>query len=251
MQCLTIASANALIFDIYISSTLLSAQLHSLRLKKNRYVVWRFFNLIFKVLLRAAMEQKRQQKKMHLKKINNKLKPKWSRSLGLRRRIWPLGKTWWPSWTVPLTPPPWASFAACLVNQHPFFGLSLGLFDYATPENSVILIRHHVFHAGLLMAIDITQERGLSHLDYKYLDGAPVCRFPLFNFIQPLPLDWMYLVYVVMFLGGSLFYVKGLRPTYLSVSVLLLSLYEDEQNCVWSRGKYCLWPSQITDARFY
>lgn len=53
------------------------------------------------------------------------------------------------------------------------------------------------------MAIDITQERGLSHLDYKYLDGAPVCRFPLFNFLQPLPLDWMYLVYMVMFLGGS------------------------------------------------
>lgn len=53
------------------------------------------------------------------------------------------------------------------------------------------------------MAIDVTQERGLSHLDYKYLDGAPVCRFPLFNILQPLPLDWMYLVYVVMFLGGS------------------------------------------------
>uniref|UniRef100_A0A3Q3XH26 Vitamin K-dependent gamma-carboxylase n=1 Tax=Mola mola TaxID=94237 RepID=A0A3Q3XH26_MOLML len=55
---------------------------------------------------------------------------------------------------------------------------------------------------GLLMTIDITQERGLSHLDYKYLDGAPVCRFPLFNFLQPLPMDWMYLVYVVMFLGA-------------------------------------------------
>lgn len=55
---------------------------------------------------------------------------------------------------------------------------------------------------GLLMAIDITQERGLSHLDYKYLDGAPVCRFPLFNFLQPLPMDWMYLVYAVMFLGA-------------------------------------------------
>lgn len=55
---------------------------------------------------------------------------------------------------------------------------------------------------GLIMAIDITQERGLSHLDYKYLDGAPVCRFPLFNFLQPLPLDWMYFVYVVMFFGA-------------------------------------------------
>ncbi|XP_008422324.1 vitamin K-dependent gamma-carboxylase [Poecilia reticulata] len=55
---------------------------------------------------------------------------------------------------------------------------------------------------GLLMAIDVTQERGLSHLDYKYLDGAPVCRFPLFNFLEPLPLDWMYVVYLVMFLGA-------------------------------------------------
>ncbi|KAM3874307.1 vitamin K-dependent gamma-carboxylase [Diretmus argenteus] len=55
---------------------------------------------------------------------------------------------------------------------------------------------------GMLMVIDITQERGLSHLDYKYLDGAPVCRFPLFNVLQPLPMDWMYLVYVVMFFGA-------------------------------------------------
>ncbi|KAF3849167.1 hypothetical protein F7725_015664 [Dissostichus mawsoni] len=45
---------------------------------------------------------------------------------------------------------------------------------------------------GLLMVIDITQERGLSHLDYKFMDGAP----------PPLPLDWMYLVYVVMFFGA-------------------------------------------------
>lgn len=52
------------------------------------------------------------------------------------------------------------------------------------------------------MAVDITQERGLSHVDYKYLDGAPVCRFPLFNFLKPLPMDWMYLVYLVMFLGA-------------------------------------------------
>ncbi|CAL8281581.1 vitamin K-dependent gamma-carboxylase [Gadus morhua] len=55
---------------------------------------------------------------------------------------------------------------------------------------------------GMLMAIDITQERGLSHLDYKYLDGAPICRFPLFSSLEPLPMDWMYLVYVVMFLGS-------------------------------------------------
>ncbi|XP_072311491.1 vitamin K-dependent gamma-carboxylase [Eucyclogobius newberryi] len=58
------------------------------------------------------------------------------------------------------------------------------------------------FLFGLLMAIDITQERGLSHLDWKYLDGAPVCRFPLFNFLHPLPLDWMYFAYLVMFVGA-------------------------------------------------
>lgn len=63
--------------------------------------------------------------------------------------------------------------------------------------------------AGLLMAIDITQERGLSHLDIKYMDGVPICRFPLFNFLHPLPMDWMYLVYVVMFLGGSRSHSQG------------------------------------------
>uniref|UniRef100_H3CUP1 Vitamin K-dependent gamma-carboxylase n=1 Tax=Tetraodon nigroviridis TaxID=99883 RepID=H3CUP1_TETNG len=62
---------------------------------------------------------------------------------------------------------------------------------------------------GLLMAIDVTQERGLSHLDHKYLDGAPLCRFPLFNFLQPLPLDQMYLVYVVMFLEGAVGIMLG------------------------------------------
>nr|XP_020636020.1 vitamin K-dependent gamma-carboxylase [Pogona vitticeps] len=52
------------------------------------------------------------------------------------------------------------------------------------------------------MALDIPQERGLSYLDHKYLDGLQVCRFPLFNFLEPLPLDWMYLVYMVMLLGA-------------------------------------------------
>uniref|UniRef100_A0A8C4VH05 HTTM domain-containing protein n=1 Tax=Gopherus evgoodei TaxID=1825980 RepID=A0A8C4VH05_9SAUR len=50
--------------------------------------------------------------------------------------------------------------------------------------------------SGLLMALDIPQERGLSYLDHKYLDGLEVCRFPLINFLEPLPLDWMYLLYV-------------------------------------------------------
>ncbi|XP_024155240.1 vitamin K-dependent gamma-carboxylase [Oryzias melastigma] len=83
--------------------------------------------------------------------------------------------------------------------------------DLSSWQNLVVLLNRPTdpaslgifrFLFGLLMAIDVTQERGLSHLDYKYLDGAPVCRFPLFNFLQPLPLDWMYLLYLVMFLGA-------------------------------------------------
>ncbi|XP_062371802.1 vitamin K-dependent gamma-carboxylase [Sardina pilchardus] len=79
----------------------------------------------------------------------------------------------------------WHRFV-CLLNR-PTDPASLGIFR---------------FLFGMVMAIDITQERGLSHLDYKYLDGAPVCRFPLFNFLKPLPLDWMYLVYVIMLIGA-------------------------------------------------
>lgn len=82
------------------------------------------------------------------------------------------------------------------------------------------------FPVGLLMAIDVTQERGLSHLDYKYLDGAPLCRFPLFNSLQPLPLDWMYLVYVVMFLGTLHFLISEFsarRPQVSSPFPLLLT----------------------------
>lgn len=89
----------------------------------------------------------------------------------------------------------------CLFGKHNQQQLAqtihLGLAHFVVAETSCL------FYAGLLMAIDITQERGLSHLDYKYLDGAPVCRFPLFNFLQPLPMDWMYMVYLVMLLGAS------------------------------------------------
>ncbi|MBN3276865.1 VKGC carboxylase, partial [Polyodon spathula] len=79
----------------------------------------------------------------------------------------------------------WQKFV-CLLNR-PTDPASLGVFR---------------FLFGMLMVVDIPQERGLSYVDYKYLDGMVVCRFPLFNFLQPLPLDWMYLVYVIMLLGA-------------------------------------------------
>uniref|UniRef100_A0A8C8GQK7 HTTM-like domain-containing protein n=1 Tax=Oncorhynchus tshawytscha TaxID=74940 RepID=A0A8C8GQK7_ONCTS len=40
-----------------------------------------------------------------------------------------------------------------------------------------------------------------NHLDYKYLDGAPVCRFPLFNFLQPLASMFNFHVWV-FFMGA-------------------------------------------------
>ncbi|XP_040437349.1 LOW QUALITY PROTEIN: vitamin K-dependent gamma-carboxylase [Falco naumanni] len=55
---------------------------------------------------------------------------------------------------------------------------------------------------GLLMALDVPQERGLGHLDQRFLDGLDVCRFPLLPALRPLPLDWMYLLYATMFLGA-------------------------------------------------
>ncbi|XP_078421916.1 vitamin K-dependent gamma-carboxylase isoform X2 [Cetorhinus maximus] len=58
------------------------------------------------------------------------------------------------------------------------------------------------FLFGFLMALDIPQERGLSSLDFRYFDDQVVCRFPLFNFLEPFPLDWMYVVFVAMWLGA-------------------------------------------------
>ncbi|KAJ1091821.1 hypothetical protein NDU88_004936 [Pleurodeles waltl] len=85
----------------------------------------------------------------------------------------------------------WHRFV-CLMNR-PTDPASLGIFR---------------FLFGLLMVLDIPQERGLGYLDYKYLDGLEVCRFPLFNNLGPLPLDWMYLVYVIM-LSGALGIMLG------------------------------------------
>ena len=162
-------------------------------------VISRLVNV--QVLLWAVMERNKLQRRMQLlQKRNQTPWVRWRGSLGSRRRTWPPGAAWWPSWTAPLILQLWASSAACSVSKDPCLLTYFFAFFYATKLCETLSC---VIHTGLLMAIDVTQERGLSHLDYKYLDGAPVCRFPLFNFLQPLPLDWMYLVYVVMFLGGS------------------------------------------------
>lgn len=53
---------------------------------------------------------------------------------------------------------------------------------------------------GVLMLLDIWQERGLSNAVEEFGDPT-LCRFPLFDFLRPLPLVWMYIVYLLMFLG--------------------------------------------------
>ena len=57
--------------------------------------------------------------------------------------------------------------------------------------------------AGLFMALDALQERGMSYADFRW--GNPdECRFPLFNFLKPVALPWMVLVYLVMVSGECL-----------------------------------------------
>ncbi|XP_012934732.1 vitamin K-dependent gamma-carboxylase [Aplysia californica] len=57
------------------------------------------------------------------------------------------------------------------------------------------------FLYGFLMVLDIFQERGLATADGRWGDKEE-CRFPLFNFLKPLPLQWMYIVYLVMLAGA-------------------------------------------------
>ncbi|XP_019797733.1 vitamin K-dependent gamma-carboxylase isoform X1 [Tursiops truncatus] len=87
------------------------------------------------------------------------------------------------------------------------WGKLVTLLNRPTDPASLAVFR---FLFGLMMVLDIPQERGLSSLDRRYLDGLEVCRFPLLDALQPLPLDWMYLVYTIMFLG-ALGMMLGLR----------------------------------------
>ena len=52
------------------------------------------------------------------------------------------------------------------------------------------------------MVLDIPEERGLSNADIHWGDTTE-CRFPLFNFLQPLELQWMCMLYLTMWLGKT------------------------------------------------
>jgi len=53
------------------------------------------------------------------------------------------------------------------------------------------------------MVLDIPYERGLSYADLRWGDDSQ-CHFPLFSWLSPLPLKWMYAVYWTMLTGTIL-----------------------------------------------
>lgn len=57
------------------------------------------------------------------------------------------------------------------------------------------------FMFGLLMMIDIPQERGMAVVDNRWGDNS-TCYFPLFDWLHPLPIEWMYFIYFIMLLGA-------------------------------------------------
>lgn len=54
---------------------------------------------------------------------------------------------------------------------------------------------------GLLMVLDIPEERGLADADIRW-GNSQECRFPLFSSLQPLPLEWMCITYLIMWIGA-------------------------------------------------
>ncbi|BFZ02576.1 hypothetical protein BsWGS_05615 [Bradybaena similaris] len=54
---------------------------------------------------------------------------------------------------------------------------------------------------GFLMILDVFEERGLARIDSTF-GREDDCRFPLFSFLRPLPLQWMYIIYLLMLTGA-------------------------------------------------
>jgi vitamin K-dependent gamma-carboxylase len=54
---------------------------------------------------------------------------------------------------------------------------------------------------GILMMLDIPQERGMAHADIYYPNEDRECQFPLFNFLEPFRAEYMVVTYFIMLLG--------------------------------------------------
>ncbi|CAL1530882.1 unnamed protein product [Lymnaea stagnalis] len=65
---------------------------------------------------------------------------------------------------------------------------------------------------GFLMILDTIEERGMAMADVFWgMDDDDVCRFPLFNFLHPLPLVWMYLIILHSILSAALGIMFGFK----------------------------------------
>ncbi|KAK9503159.1 hypothetical protein O3M35_011787 [Rhynocoris fuscipes] len=84
---------------------------------------------------------------------------------------------------------------------------------YKPADPSSLAVTRILF--GILMMIDIPGERGSGDADIRWGD-VNECRFPLFNFLKPLPLQYMCIAYFTMWLGalgitlGAHFRISGM-----------------------------------------
>lgn len=79
----------------------------------------------------------------------------------------------------------------------------MALLNRPTDSASLGVVR---FLFGFLMLLDVPQERGLGYVDEKW-GNSEMCNFPLFNFMKPLSLEWMYVIYFTMWVGAFLLMV--------------------------------------------
>ncbi|BFZ17560.1 hypothetical protein BsWGS_20599 [Bradybaena similaris] len=76
---------------------------------------------------------------------------------------------------------------------------------------------------GFIMILDVIEERGMAFAD-SWWGSEEECRFPLFDFLQPLPLQWMYVVYLIM-LSGAIGMMLGFKMRLSSMAFLATYWY--------------------------
>lgn len=79
----------------------------------------------------------------------------------------------------------------------------------------LLFTENQFLFSGALMMLDIPAERGLGEADLRWGDDND-CRFPLFNFLKPLPLEYMCMIYFIMWLGEYSFIIFVIPKTLLN-----------------------------------
>ena len=92
---------------------------------------------------------------------------------------------------------------------------------------------------GILMLIDIPNERGMADADIEYGNGDKFkCNFPLFSFVKPLSMQFMILLYALMFLA-ALGITLGFRyriSCFIFVAIYWYMLFLDKTT--WNNHSY-------------